>query len=83
MAEQKTFHTSVARVDAVVFEGEAISVAVPGVAGDMEILAGHEALISPLRSGMVRVKRPDGSVESFDLAAGTMEISNNRVNILI
>lgn len=83
MAEQKTFHTTIARVDEVVFDGEVTSVAIPGVEGDMEILAGHEALISPLRSGQIRVKPISGAAQSFDLASGTLEVSNNRANVLI
>jgi F-type H+-transporting ATPase subunit epsilon len=83
MAEQKTFHATIARVDEVVFDGEVTSVAVPGVEGDMEVLAGHEALISPLRSGQIRVKTTSGATQSFDLASGTLEVSHNKVNILI
>jgi F0F1-type ATP synthase epsilon subunit len=49
----------------------------------MELLAGHESLISPLRSGEVRVKKADGTTEAFPLAAGTLELSNNHATILI
>lgn len=83
MAEQRLLKLTIARVDGPVFDGEVNSVVVPGVAGDMELLAGHEALISPLRSGEVRVKKTDGTVESFALTAGTLEVSNNHATILI
>lgn len=83
MAEQRLLKLTVARVDGAVFDGEVLSVAVPGASGDMEILAGHEALISPLRSGEIRVKKIDGEVVSFPLERGTLEISSNHATILI
>lgn len=83
MAEQKLLKLTIARVDGPVFDGEVLSVAVPGVAGDMELLAGHEALISPLKSGEVRIKKADGSLEIFPLSTGTLEVSHNHATILI
>jgi F-type H+-transporting ATPase subunit epsilon len=83
MAEQRLLKLIITRVDGPVFDGEVISVAVPGAAGDMELLAGHESIISPLKSGEVRVKKPDGTTESFPLSAGTLELSNNHATILI
>ena len=83
MAEQRLLKLTIARVDGPVFDGEVISVAVPGMAGDMELLAGHEALISPLKKGEVRVKKADGTTETFALTQGTLEVSNNHATILI
>ncbi len=80
---RKLLKLTIARVDGPVFDGEVISVAVPGVAGDMELLAGHEALISPLKGGEVRIKKADGSIESFPLDSGTLEVSHNHATILI
>jgi F-type H+-transporting ATPase subunit epsilon len=80
---EKLLKLTIARVDGPVFDGEVISVAVPGAAGDMELLAEHEALISPLKSGEVRVKKVDGTIETFTLTSGTLEISNNHATVLI
>ncbi|MDA8596709.1 F0F1 ATP synthase subunit epsilon [Candidatus Pacebacteria bacterium] len=82
MAEQKLLKLTISKVDAPVFDGEVISVYVPGVTGDMEILAGHTALISPLKQGTLVVKKTDGQ-ETFEIDAGTLEISNNHATILI
>lgn len=82
MAE-KLLKLTITRVDGPVFDGEVVSVAVPGAAGDMELFAGHEALISPLRAGEVRVKKADGTVEAFPLELGTLEVSHNHATILI
>ena len=83
MAEQKLLQLTITRVDGPVFDGEVVSVAVPGTAGDMELLAGHEALISPLKSGEVRIKKADGTTEAFPLTSGTLEVSHNHATILI
>jgi F-type H+-transporting ATPase subunit epsilon len=83
MAEHRLLKLTIARVDGPVFDGEVISVAVPGVAGDMQLMAGHEALISPLKSGEVRIKKADSSTEAFTLKSGTLELSNNHATILI
>jgi F-type H+-transporting ATPase subunit epsilon len=83
MADHRLLKLTIARVDGPVFDGEVISVAVPGAAGDMELLAGHEALISPLKKGDVRVKKADGTIETFTLDAGTLEVSHNHATVLI
>ncbi|MFT5036661.1 MAG: F-type H+-transporting ATPase subunit epsilon [Candidatus Azotimanducaceae bacterium] len=83
MAEQKLLKLIISRVDGPVLDGEVISVSVPGVDGDMTILAEHEALISPLRKGTVSVLKADGEVETFEVESGTLEISNNSATILI
>ncbi|MCA9361035.1 F0F1 ATP synthase subunit epsilon [Candidatus Kaiserbacteria bacterium] len=74
---------TVSRVDAPVFDGEVVSVHVPGVAGDMEIMANHEALISPLKAGVIRVDLENGETNRYDIESGTLEISNNHATILI
>ena len=83
MAEQRLLKLTIARVDGPVFDGDVVSVAVPGAAGDMELMAGHEPLISPLKNGEVRIKKADGTTEAFPLTLGTLEVSHNHATILI
>ena len=83
MTKQRLLKLTITKVNGPVFDGDVISVAVPGAAGDMELMAGHESIISPLRSGEVRVKKADGTTETFSLAFGTLELSNNHATILI
>jgi len=80
----KTFHVTIARVGENLFDGEAISVALPGVDGAFEVLADHEALISPLQPGEARVKTTDGESSHFKLPnGGIAEVSNNQATILL
>jgi len=83
MAGQKLLQLNISRVNGPVFEGEVASVSVPGVDGDMTILANHEALISPLRTGVVVVTKMDGEVETHEILSGTLEISDNTATVLI
>ncbi len=79
----KLLKLTISRVDGPVFAGDVISVSLPGVMGDMQILAHHEALISPLKKGTVSYERADGSTETVPIDSGTLEISNNHATILI
>ncbi len=83
MADKQLLKLTISRVDGPVFDGNVISVAVPGIAGDMQLLAHHEALISPLKKGTISVEAGDGKKEAFEIESGTLEISNNHATILI
>lgn len=83
MAEQKLLKLTLSRVDGPIFDGEVSAVSVPGVQGDMQILANHTALISPLQKGTVTIHKTDGSKESHLIEGGTLEISNNHATVLI
>ena len=83
MAEKKLLLLTLSRVDGPVFDGEVVAVSVPGIQGDMQILAGHEPLISPLRKGTVTIHKTDGKEESHLIASGTLEISDNHATVLI
>jgi len=83
MSEQKLLKLTVSKVGAPVFDGEVVSVHVPGVDGEMEIMANHEPLISPLKAGAITIKKADGKEESHILESGTLEISHNHATILI
>ena len=76
MASTKTIHVMIAKVDGPLFDGEAMSVTVPGVEGEMTIL------ISPLRKGVITVHKDDGE-EFFEIQEGTLEVSGNRATILM
>lgn len=83
MSQPNLLKLTVSKVDAPVFDGEVISVHVPGIEGEMEILANHQALISPLKHGTVTIKKTDGSKETHDIESGTLEISHNHATVLI
>lgn len=79
----KLLNLTISRVDMPVFDGPVESVNVPGAAGEMTILAGHAALISPLKTGTITIKREDGEEESVSIDGGTLEVSENHATILV
>ena len=80
----KTFHLSVARVGENLFDGEAISVTLPGAEGVFTVLAGHEALVSPLKEGEIRIEAADGTKQQIAITAqGLAEVSGNQATVLL
>ncbi len=83
MTDKQLLKLTISRVDGPVFDGEVISVQVPGIDGEMTILPNHTALISPLKTGTLTVTKADTTTEVFQIQIGTLEISNNHATILI
>lgn len=83
MAELKTLELTIARVDAPVFSGSVTQVTVPGSEGEMTLLPDHAPLMSALKTGTITVKKTDGEVVTFPVTAGTLEVSQNHVTILL
>lgn len=79
----KLLNLTISRVDMPVFDGPVVSVTVPGLAGEMTLMANHSAIISPLKKGVILVNKEGGEEESFDISAGTLELHNNHATILI
>ena len=80
----KTFHLTIAKVGENLFDGDVVAVSLPGVAGIFEVLAEHEAFVSELRTGEVRVTSPDGTKHQFPITAnGIAEISGNQATVLL
>lgn len=83
MAEQKTFHLTVSRVDTALYDSDAVSVQVPGTEGDMTLLADHAPIIASLKEGIIVITRADTTTETFDIENGTVEVRDNHVSILL
>lgn len=79
----KLLNLTISRVDLPVFDGEVVSVTVPGTAGEMTLLANHAPIISPLKEGTILIKKESGEDESVSITAGTLEMSDNHATILI
>lgn len=79
---QPTFTLTISEVDDLLFQGEAHSVTVPGTAGEMTLLAKHEPLIALLKAGTITV-RIDGEEKQYPIKKGLLEVSNNRVTVLV
>ena len=83
MATPSTLSVIVSRVDGTLFLGEAVSLTVPSVLGEMMVLPHHEPLIALLGKGTVTVQKDASQHEEFTITSGLIEISNNRVTVLV
>ncbi len=79
----KTLKLTITSVSQTFFNGEAQAVTVPGVLGEMQILANHEAIISNLEAGKIIIKNLDGEKEIVEIQSGILEHSHNQTIILI
>ena len=65
------------------FEGEVVSVLVPGMLGQFEILVNHAPIISSLDKGRVIYALPDGEKKTLDIHGGFVEVQKNVVSLCI
>jgi len=72
----------VVSVQEAIFSGEAKFVVLPGEAGELGILPGHAPLISRIRSGTVKIVRPDSSEEHVFVVGGILEVQPGSVMVL-
>jgi F-type H+-transporting ATPase subunit epsilon len=79
----KTFHLTIAKVGENLFDGDAVSVSLPGSEGVFQVLADHEAFVAELREGTAKVVSADGSAHDFPITRGVAEISRNQATILL
>ena len=66
-----------------IFNGEAVSVVLPGEEGEFGVLAGHSSLTTLLTSGVVDVEKEDKSVESIVISWGVVQVDEEKVIILV
>lgn len=57
------------------------SVTIPGRNGEMQILPGHAALISELKTGVLSYNQ-DGTNHQLHVSGGFVEVSDDRVSVL-
>ncbi|MBR1462165.1 MAG: ATP synthase F1 subunit epsilon [Prevotella sp.] len=65
------------------FEGEVISVTVPGTLGRFEVLVNHAPIISSLEKGIVERQTPDGERTEMNISGGFIEVQKNVVSLCV
>jgi F-type H+-transporting ATPase subunit epsilon len=78
-----TVHVDVVSAEASIFSGLAEMVVVPGEMGELGIYPGHTALMTRIKPGSVRIKRPDQEQqELIYVSGGMLEIQPGVVTVL-
>ena len=79
----KTLHVDIVSAEQAIFSGEAELVVAPGEAGELGILPDHAALLTRIRPGTVRVKRPgEDREEVICVSGGMLEVQPHVVTVL-
>ena len=80
----KTFRLTVARVGENLYDGDAVSVSLPGSEGVFTVLANHEPLVSELKKGEVRIRDEKGETHVIQVEdKGVAEVSKNQTTVLL
>ena len=76
--------------ESIIFKGEVVSVTLPGLNGQFQLLSNHTAIISALKSGEVRIKLSNESedlgllkIDSIDKSIGVYEIKGGILEMLM
>ena len=68
--------------DKKIFEGEIISVRVPGKKGSFQVLKDHAPIVSTLDSGTVRMVDQDNNEVTYEISGGVIEVKANKIILL-
>lgn len=81
-ATEKTFDLSLVTPEGPAFEGEAQMLVVPGVSGEIGVLARHAPLVAMLKAGEIRIKA-GGEWQTFAAGAGYFKVQRDRALVLV
>ena len=78
-----TFKLEILTPNGEIYNGNAVSVVLPGQEGEFGVLAGHASLTTLLEAGVVDVEKEDKSVESIVVNWGVVQVVEEKVIILV
>lgn len=76
-----TFHFDLVSPEKIAFSGEVEQVDIPGVEGDLGVMAGHAPLVASVRPGIMTVT-VGGKHEKIIVLGGLAEISDKGLTVL-
>ncbi len=66
----------------VIYQGEVISVTLPGSEGEFGVLKGHAALVSSLKSGVIDIEKTDLTHELIAIDSGHVRVNEDKICVL-
>lgn len=66
-----------------IYDGEAVSVTLPGEEGEFGVLANHASLSTLLEAGVIDIEKEDKSVESILINWGVVNVDEEKVIVLV
>lgn len=77
-----TMHVDIVSAEREIFSGTANMVFAPAEMGEVGIMPRHTPLLTRLKSGEIRVQRPEGQEDSFYVSGGLLEVQPHIVTVL-
>ncbi len=78
----KKFNAQLLTPDGPLFEGEVISVQVPGTAGNFQMLHNHAPVVSSLGIGKISLQTAENEEIIYAVSGGFVEMSKNQCTLL-
>lgn len=74
---------TIAKVDEVLFKGQAASLSCRGALGDLTILPHHAPLVTPIKAGDLKVIDSEGKESVFHASSGILEVGGNEATVIL
>ncbi len=74
-------HVTIAKVNEVLYDGDARSLTVPGAEGEMTLLAKHMPIITTLRKGIITVHAEEK--KEFSITEGILEVGKEGIVVIL
>ena len=72
-----TYHLDITTPEGSCFDGDAVKLIIPGIDGQIGILAGHIPLVTTLKGGECRITLPDESVRKAHAGGGILTVGRD------
>ena len=77
-----TFKLIISSPEGNVFEGDAASISLRGIEGELAVMAGHIPFITVVKSGICRILLPDGEEKTGQTGGGILTVSKENVTFI-
>lgn len=74
---------NIINLEGIIYKGEISSLTLPGILGEMTILPEHAPLITPLKTGKIRIKDKGGKETFIEIEKGVLEVKPDEANVLV
>jgi len=79
----ETFKLEILTPNGEIYNGQAVSVVLPGEEGEFGVLPKHASLTTLLTTGVIDVEKEDKSVEAIVINWGVVQVDEEKVIILV
>ena len=83
MADEHALHVEVVTPDGEVYHDDVVMAVLPGVEGEMGVLARHEPLVTLLRVGETRLRKADGMWEYIATGVGYAQVLFDTIFVVV